>query len=91
MEIDLYIGICLNMRVYLCVWYLSRRAGQMDDLVIDQEVRDYLSLTVSPQVAPAIFVEMLIHWEEKMKYQMKCGGGWEVVYNEWQPSFFPRL
>jgi hypothetical protein len=33
----------------------------MDDLVIDQEVRDYLSLTVSPQVAPAIFVEMLIH------------------------------
>jgi hypothetical protein len=54
-------------------------------------VRDYLSLTVSPQVAPAIFVEMLIHWEEKMKYQMKCGGGWEVVYNEWQPSFFPRL
>lgn len=52
--------------------------GKWAIFVINQEVRDYLSLTVTLTSGPVdIFLEMRTHCEEEMKHQMKRGGGGE--------------
>lgn len=59
--------------------------------VINQEVRDYLSLTVTPTRGPVnIFLEMLTHWEEEMKHQMKLRGRGRKSDTKWQTIISPQ-
>lgn len=59
--------------------------------VINQEVRYYLSLTVTPTRGPVnIFLEMLTHWEEEMRHQMKLKGWGRKSDTKWQTIISPQ-
>lgn len=80
--------ICLQLRV----WWELGRAGQVGDPVINREVWDYLSLTVTPTSGSVlIFPEIFTHGQEEMKHQKILGERREEWHQVTNHHFPPRL